>query len=1539
MTATLHFDVGEAESLVTRGADPVNAREATPFSKGDLLSPLAALLLQGTFTPEAIQMAQFLIDHGASLNDLMNLPGPAHFHNINSTAGRGIGSSAGADNTTTTRLGGNSGQRASIVEGKDQPHSRNGRPLSTSSTRHSVEGLGGNEGAAGEPPGSSHGGLGNAVIPHGTVEQGTVLHYVVALGDWAHLLQILTIAGQRRPTLPQSLMHEIVLGIMIPPKPSQTEERASSRGRKLNSSVSRQPSRSASRSAALGGAGNEVPHAPRSALPPLRSIPVPFSPALRLKIHNPTNVMPSSVLFGSIPGSSRALSLGAITNSPTIEGQRSSIYEGKQRGRVGSVATGLEVVTSSRVTVQSEAGGGGNFLPVGNRSSMRDSRRRMSSLASPTILVPPDGIPSPTAKKPSAAAAVIGSKGSPRTNGGENAFSSSSLVLGNIIQGSHLDLCFDFSVKSSTGLPVADWALDRGDVTATRLLTFYGAKIDFQRLVNGSQTALARACSTGDLTVIERLLDAGDTLTQISADGRYTLVHYAVAHPPVLEYLARRGLSLDFENAFGESALHSLIVHGYGRNSENAIRDTPKMQDAAKLAALPLAAVRNYILTPLPVLLGGGGAGGAGGGGGKFSKPGGGRGGGGKGNTSLMRSDFASMFSPNALTAGMSREDAQRKMRLLRLGGGGDCGTWWSFSSLSTSDMIQHLFDAGANIHGNIPPEECDLRYTIFAEEMSRHRAATLAVLPNANQGFKKRASLPSPSLMMEEPVPTYDPNELWFTDGVQFGRKPYRSTPLMCAIDGYHPELIRKLIMEYHVDLSRRDSLGASCLHHAAICPHPSVLELLATCGSQEWNAVDMAGRTPLHYAVLMGNIAAMKVLLRNSAVLAGKPDVHGLTPLHLAVLANESVAVGLLLRHSDTMVSTTTSGVSVTNAKPSRRQKNTKSSTASLASGMSGGGLASSGTTTAPSSLVGGGVSGAGSTIGGPLGAGGAGRLGGTGGAVEFQMIEVDAEDYVEHCTPLEFAIKYQRDPSIIQLLLQEGRASMQRWSGLESGGSLLHRAVVDGREDYTRLLLENYANPNEPDNEDRTALYLAVDTDKPNIPLIQSLMQADAYPFAQSATTLCTPLHIAAARGNPEVINLLFHERVSPSSMASYSSPSIPYRASHSLEDLGSQPRRQLRTAGFADGSGNGESESETPGANGGSASSTEKGNAEGWGSPSSFSFTAGLGGEQGNMNETHRPKGTPYSIFSSPLIANAHFLCTDSHGRVTLHILCSHTTPAAQQRVLPFIEQLVRCSTALEMCGAMDAQGRTPLHDACRAAFHEAICLLLAVDPLLVYCVDANGHVPLHDAVYSSIRRYPRLLSVVDTSPSERGFSRSTATGIVENASSTFSISAKEERGMEEGSAQPKGEDKREEESEEEANRDPPYSEEELARRTENIIVLLADVVQRSAPRPLRGYPLINSNVNTFSPYLSITQQIIRKHLYAKRWEEAPDPLTFTDSSSTPWEDMIIRSVRDYLRITDQHGRTALLLAGELGNNVATSTLLRIGKVLPILSNSK
>eukprot|EP00796_Vickermania_ingenoplastis_P008464 gene8464-5940_t len=1216
MAATLKLDIAEAEAVISKGADPVNAREATPFSKGDLLSPLAALMLSGITTPEALAMAQFLVDNGASLDDLMSLPGSAHF-------------SPAKTEEPSPRAGTGNGRKGS-AEPESRSASPGARPNSASS-----KGLPDEEGASEPAP-----------------EVGTMLHYVVALGDHAHLLKMLMIAGVQRPSLPQCLMHEVELGVLIPPKPVAPEDRVPSRGarKSRSNSLSRRPSR-------LGVRIQPEGHAPRSALPPLTAVP---SPADGLRLHPP-----------------------AMPDTP---------------------AEPLET---------------------------RDGEDGVA-------LLPPLAIPAEDS---------AGSTESTKP-----------------------DLLFDFTVKGSAGLDVTEWAVEHGDITAARLLTFYGARMDFQRLVNGSQTALARACSSGDLPLVEKLLDAGDTLTQISADGRYTLVHYAVSQPAVLDYLSRRGLSLDYENAFGESALISLIRHGFGRNADHAVRETPRMADAARLAALPHAALRNYILTPLAPQLGGFG-----------SKS--------KGSRTLAK--------------GAGREPVSAAEEQRNSIGGREAGTWWSFSVLPTADMIQHLVDAGANTSGHVPPDESELRYSVFAEESSRSRiAAGGSAGPGPTGGGsggagagggaaqlhagKKRGSLPSASVQ-EDVGSAYDLSALPLTDEMLPGRAPIRMTPLLCAIAGYHPELIRKMIIEYRVDVSQRDSIGASCFHYAAVCPHPSVLELLLTPGvlfsspALDLNCVDMAGRTPLHYAVAMGQIETIKLLLAHPSILAGKPDTCGLTPLHLAVLANEQPAVELLLGHSDSMLGAANNTAMMTSGKGGRRQKAAK-------------------TTMAVSSTP------------NPRAAG------------EFQMVDVEAVDQVDNCTALEMAIKRHRDASIVQLLLSEGHAVMQRWSGLEDGGSLLHRAVVDNRADYVKILLDNFADPNEPDNEEYTPLYLAVDRDEPNVELIRSLVNAGAYSYAQSGTNLRTPLHVAAHRGHAEVLHLLFHDRVNP-----YASDNGRRRNGrrHSSEEPEPEPEAAVAP-------------------------------------------------------------GAPTSV----LIPSGFFLTTDSQSRTPLHILCAHVEAAAQERVLPLIEELMRCDANVYMCSMMNARGRTPLHEAARANFVEAAQALLIVDPLGVYRVDSDGNTPLHDAMYTIISPAPPAFAPPDPPPATQQDSG-------------------------EGEQMPKEE---------------AYTFSQRAMRVEQLVCMLTDVVHQTVPRQLMGMPLASSAVHKLSPTLSITAQLQQQKRYRNRFAEGPTRVT-SDSLGTPWEDLTVRCVQDYFRLTDRNGRTALLVAGEQGNTVAAKTIMRLASSQP------
>lgn len=1246
MEATLRFDVAEAEALIEKGADPVNAREPTPFSRGDLLSPLGALMLQGLLSEEGLKMAQLLVDHGASLDSMMSLPGPGHFR----------GSHLGGDVSRP-------GTASQGAEGMTPPASREGRlPQS---------------GRESQRLGGSLGVLPVEIAPE-AVEKGTILHYAVALGDYAHLLQMLTVAGKRREALPQCLMQEISLGFAIPQKPSSSEIRASSRGKK--SLASNSPSRRLGRSRSIAPDGR----GPRSALPTLTELPEPMS-QYRLKQAPAMPVVEAAESVAPVQEGERVqVAPTASESTPIIS------FPNEMRSRSKKPTTISIPLESAGLGTDSEEGEG---------------------------LIPRE------------------------------------------------ELLFVFEQKGSMELDAAHYALSRGDITACRLLTYYGAQIDFQQLVNSNQTILARACCNGDLVLMERLLDAGDSLTQISACGRYTLMHYAAAHPSALEYLVRRGLSPNFENIFGESALISLIRHGFGRNSENSIRETPRMSDGPKLLALPHAAIRNYILTPMPSL--GGGAGGKGAG-----KYGGARAGKGVGREPFPQG-----------------EEEKHKFTM----GGKEAGTWWAFSALSTAEMIQHLVDAGADVHGTTPTEDEELRYHAFTNEASRAQWSMQSHSSNSSsRNMRKRNSVLGASLSApEEPMSPGGRTQLPFSGEILLGRVPLRLTPLMWAIYGYHPELIRKLVMEYHVDLSGRDSVGASCMHYAAICPHSSVLEFFFSFPKMNTNVVDMSGRTPLHYAAAMGNMETTAMLLSQPSTLAGRPDNLGLTPLHLAVLANETKIVEMLLSHSDSLLGVSSS-VSTANAKASRRQKSTKANTVSL------------NYRAAPSSA-----------------------------STEYQLVDVEAEEFTDHATALELAVKHQRDAAIVRLLLQEGHALIQRWSGLDDGGSLLHRAVVDNREDYVQLLLDYFADPNEPNNEEFTPLYLAVDQDAPNMSLIKSLINAGAYSYAQSGTNLSTPLHVAAKRGNAEVLRVLLTQRMDP------------YKFS---TDAQRAPTHWLQTS-------------------------------EGAGRSDESEESAALGGEGEEPGHHADP----------PLIHPAFLLTTDWSFRIPLHILCAHETQQAQQSLFPLIQKILQSDLALPMCKAVNEKGRTPLHEACRANYVEAVQLLLTVDPFGVYCVDAFGNTPLHDAMYTILRSTPPPMCM----------------SMEEEATDEKLTEAPEEK--------PAKEDN--------------YSDEEYYSRVEKLVVCLTDVVQSTVPHALHGLPLINTDVKEFSPSFLVTTQLKQKELHRKRWLDAPFQAN-SDSFGTPSKNIMVHSLQEYLALTDRQGRTPLLLAGEQGNTIAGRAIIRI-----------
>ncbi|KEG06961.1 hypothetical protein (inferred from BLASTP similarity), partial [Trypanosoma grayi] len=401
------------------------------------------------------------------------------------------------------------------------------------------------------------------------------------------------------------------------------------------------------------------------------------------------------------------------------------------------------------------------------------------------------------------------------------------------------------------------------------------------------------ACAAGDRELVELLLESGDAIGQVSHDGRYTLIHYAAAHPTVLDALLERGLSIDAENALGESALVSLICYAQGINAEFAIREAPRPSDAPRLAALPQAAMRNYILTPLQPLV----------------------------------ASTAKPLKSSSATTGSSAVEGDYPAFAP------DADAWWYFATGSNAwIMIQNLCERGADVDGNALRGE--LRKVVRRTLDNKN-----CMSPTPPPPLRYGSSGSSPWLSDEQsdslsggdavagsgrsPLGHASGEDQFFfhrhgtgdggrgsgnTDCRPSMRYVTRLTPLMHAIVAYHPELIRRLAVDYRADPMVQDAHGACALHYAALARHPSVMELMLssyvapTHAHFDINAQDCRGRTPLHYAAAHGNAGVVRVLLAAGPMLhASTTDYAGRTPLHLAVLASETAAVELLLHHTD--------------------------------------------------------------------------------------------------------------------------------------------------------------------------------------------------------------------------------------------------------------------------------------------------------------------------------------------------------------------------------------------------------------------------------------------------------------------------------------------------------------------------------------------------------------------------------------------------------------------------------------------------------------
>ncbi|TPP51837.1 Ankyrin repeats (3 copies) family protein [Leishmania donovani] len=963
----------------------------------------------------------------------------------------------------------------------------------------------------------------------------------------------------------------------------------------------------------------------------------------------------------------------------------------------------------------------------------------------------------------------------------------------------------NFNLLDTCGRSAATLALERGDTLSVRLLSFYGAHVAFDGQVNASHTRLARACTHGDVARVEALLRQGDSITQISADGRYTLVHYAAAQPSVLRTLVEHGLSLEFENAFGESALTSLLRHGTARNDPryvqtllaiaaavrsastdgatntatanlvNSIGSTISA-NAVRFAQLSTAVQRNMILcppTPITTLMNAGGA--------ASGSP--------AAHLRLISNNVSHGTVAQGTASKSNGGNASRPSARQSFLGGCEVGTWWSFlpPTATTADVLDSLLRAGAVMQGFVPDEELDLPYVLFSE-----RQTSISAWGGGARGFARRQK----------------------RGDVLPARLPMRLTPLHHAIFDYHPELIRRLLVDYRVDPMHRDSQGATAVHYAALCTHAqSVLELLlspqvlapnaignskgrlssnpgpdvitgaasAVAGASsaaagpsdvriDLNAIDMAGRTPLFYAAYVGNATAVQRLIRfgGATLLCGKADKDGYTPLHVAVQQRHADIVELLIRHSNQLMS---SAAGVGRGQPVDVLAELLASTSSGggSAGRSSRGGTRLGAHRRSSSVLAPGSGHHGQ--GGSHSAGEPSLAGLTGIANPELLVNVEAVESVTHMTALEMAIKAQQQPQqstsssaslseaqelqkerllrIVSVLLSEAQASPLRPSGLANGGALLHRAVADGNVEMAELLLSQYTDPNEVDDSSvhlQTPLHLAA----------SSLADDDEITHQETTIPLAAAWEVAVVPGGATAAAAAVPQQDARTLS--------PWRAAAALSESD-------RGSSAADFDGPTDDQSLLANSSFGyhEALNRSVASVEQAGADQSLSRTgeelvpdsrAGGDAEEDVLQDEHQQflkRLAQWQCADHLLEPEKCWMLTDAQGQTPLHVLCSRSSPALQRmpavlKLLEDLQAVTRTNSAiaavaagvfdgtrdddhvLSLCWHLsDAHGRTPLHAAAQSGFVEAMEYILKQAPKSALAVDMQGRTPLHACV--------------------------------------------------------------------------------------------------------------------------------------------------------------------------------------------------------------
>lgn len=302
----------------------------------------------------------------------------------------------------------------------------------------------------------------------------------------------------------------------------------------------------------------------------------------------------------------------------------------------------------------------------------------------------------------------------------------------------------------------------------------------------------------------------------------------------------------------------------------------------------------------------------------------------------------------------------------------------------------------------------------------------------------------------------------------VNLGDSTFGMTPLMLAIHGYFPEIVRKLLgPEVRAEVNTRDTFGGTALHWAVSARLKGCLELLLQTEGVDVNAADACGETALHRAASRGRVDAVQQLLGHPLTDVNLQDRDGRNALHLAVEVADVPCARLLTRRAVEDPASVQAAAAAANSKkpPAKR--------------------------------------------GGPTSAGEAAPIN--------LKLELEAVDKADE-TALQMAVRLN-NTAMAELLVESG-SKTKRFD--KSGCSLLHLAVRNNNDGLVKVLLERGADPCAHDAAELAPLHLAALNG--NTEIARLVLASGAVADDQEKAFLRSPLHIACEQGDVALAALL-------------------------------------------------------------------------------------------------------------------------------------------------------------------------------------------------------------------------------------------------------------------------------------------------------------------------------------------------------------------------------------------------------------------------------